>query len=266
MNSDTLCAELMEKLSASPYSQDLVISASYEKNAISSPPESLCAVFFPKETVVTLSPDGNGQACEKKVTNVAVRYYYPKFFSSFTVLSRIHEVSEFFLREYDGYMTKYAISPVSFQRDVSLSYIESVLTFSGETCPGLGDGGQVYFPFAEYFCRGHVDDAEKHLTQEEKAFVRQPYETLTYVGDGQSEKTVALPRRPDGLMIFCTGLPPFALDGDRVKIRYGVCFGGRASSGISLTGQTLGVKNLTGNGYEVALNETGRSYCVTMCN
>ncbi len=111
---------------------------------------------------------------------------------------------------------------------------------------------------------GHVNNADIHVTAEEKKFLKDFQQLYSYVGTGESTKTITLSEGFRCICIFASGKP--VMTSDKVYSAVGYA-GAGASLGLSLSASGTGFTVRQGadeSGVNLCLNENGVQYKAIM--
>lgn len=114
----------------------------------------------------------------------------------------------------------------------------------------------------------HVDDSEKHVTDDERGVWNSPYYVGFYYGDGSLQRTVSTgcPFDPSFGIIFAGGMPPSVTDfNNKIKYNYFGFLSKRAgTSCLTLSGKDI-IFSSSGaavvSGEYISLNNIGATYC-----
>ena len=116
----------------------------------------------------------------------------------------------------------------------------------------------------------HIENDEIHLSSTEKSFIKKPYSTMIYLGDGENSRSFTLTEPVSFAVVYAQG-KPFSVfsSADSVVKNYSAVAHKEigASAGFLLmsdgTGFTVKQTEAT-QGYSVNLNENGVQYKVIM--
>lgn len=113
----------------------------------------------------------------------------------------------------------------------------------------------------------HVENTEIHLTETEKARVGMPLATVSYVGNGEAQRTVLLPSTVLSVIVFCDSMPCAIFDNTGLCTRNYSGFsmyGAGTSAGFSFNSKSITVTQdeVPQNGVMNCLNESGKTYRV----
>ncbi len=109
---------------------------------------------------------------------------------------------------------------------------------------------------------GHIANNSIHLSTAEKALLDEPYISMMYSGNGESQRTIALDFHPKFVFIYKRGVP-FVTYSNGVNVINAASgsYGQGASVGISVTGTGVLVsESAASNGIRVSLNENLAQY------
>lgn len=109
---------------------------------------------------------------------------------------------------------------------------------------------------------GHIANTGVHLSAAEKALLDEPYITMMYAGNGESQRTIALDFHPKFVFIYKRGVPFVTYsNGVNVVNAASGSYGQGASAGISFTGTGVVVsESEASGGVRVSLNENLAQY------
>ena len=150
-------------------------------------------------------------------------------------------------------------------RDTDAFVLKSLVTFDAEFCPAETSEIQ-YRSFLPktFFCASHLDNEDIHVTPEDKErWNALPLSVGAYFGNGGT-RTVSLGKRPNGVIIFASGLPPvYSPDSVSSLNHTGFAAGAYSSPGLTLTSDGFSVTS-SGlpdyGGSRMCLNEAGTGY------
>lgn len=109
---------------------------------------------------------------------------------------------------------------------------------------------------------GHLANGNIHLSAAEKALLNEPYVSMMYAGNGESERTIELDFRPKFVFIYKRGVP-FVTYSNGVNVVNSAAgsYGQGASVGITVTNTGVVVCEGTAtNGIRASLNENLTHY------
>ena len=111
----------------------------------------------------------------------------------------------------------------------------------------------------------HTENETIHLTAEEKARVEMPVVNLSYIGDGNAQKTVTIPVAVNAVIVYCEGYPAAVYDSTNgcTKNYMAVSvYGGVPGAGIQFNRTSVTALQDTEhqNGFMNCLNEASRRY------
>lgn len=114
---------------------------------------------------------------------------------------------------------------------------------------------------------GHVENTDIHLTETEKARVNMPLVTVSYVGNGEAQRTVTLPSAVLSVIVFCDSMPCAIFDsaGQCTKNYAGFSmYGAGTSAGFGFNSKSVTVEqdSTPVEGVMNCLNESGKTYRV----
>lgn len=112
---------------------------------------------------------------------------------------------------------------------------------------------------------GHMENETIHLTESEKTKVKKPMVTVSYLGDGQAQRTVTLPAVVTTVVVFCDSIPCAVYDSAKgcTKNYFGISmYGAGSSSGVSFNSSAVTVvqDSSAASGFMNCLNESGKTY------
>ncbi|MBQ2944273.1 MAG: hypothetical protein IJD93_06265 [Ruminococcus sp.] len=113
----------------------------------------------------------------------------------------------------------------------------------------------------------HIENTEIHLSEAEKTRVRMPMVTVSFVGNGEARRTVALPSVVTTVIVFCDSMPCAVYDSTTLCTRNYAGFsmyGAGFSAGINFNSMSVTVSQdeEPENGFMNCLNESGKTYRV----
>lgn len=106
----------------------------------------------------------------------------------------------------------------------------------------------------------HAADTDLHCSPEDRARLNQLVSTGFYVGNGASERTLALSFSPSFALVFAHNAAPVSTANGAVCT--GFASQNYASAGVALSGASLTLSQAAGSGNvpAVSLNESGKAY------
>jgi hypothetical protein len=109
---------------------------------------------------------------------------------------------------------------------------------------------------------GHIANNSIHMNADEKAKLNEPFVSVMYAGNGESQRTIPLDFHPKFVFIYKRGVP-FVSDSNGVNVVNAACgsYAQGSSVGISVTstGVTV-VESMVSSGIKVSLNENLAQY------
>lgn len=113
----------------------------------------------------------------------------------------------------------------------------------------------------------HVENQTLHLTADEKTKVKRPMVTVSYLGDGEAQRTITLPAVVTTVIVFCESMPCAVYDADAgcTKSYFGASmYGAGSSAGVAFNGSTVTVQqdSQASGGFMNCLNEADKTYRV----
>lgn len=110
---------------------------------------------------------------------------------------------------------------------------------------------------------GHLANGNVHVTAAEKSKLSEPFVTIMYAGNGESQRTIALDFQPKTVIVYKRNVPFVSYSGG-VNVVNAACgvYSQGASAGISITSSGVVVnENATAtDGVRVSLNENYAQY------
>ena len=218
--------------------------------------------FSTNETAVGFFEDENEETCKKTDVTIAVDFYFSPRRKAKEIYSLCESVMDYLMVEYAGKMTDYSAGELKIDDNLRLVRLPCRMSFTFEQCPAYASGGATILPFADFLCKTHVNDGTAHLSAADKAYLSEPVAVGTYVGNGESSKTVSLGFRPKALFIFQSGSSMVALENGSVVSLFGAAAGSRAGKGVSLSenGFSVSSENSSAYGVQTKLNSLAQTY------
>lgn len=156
---------------------------------------------------------------------------------------------------------------VTSDRNTESLVMNADLHIAAEFCPA-DETGLNFQSFASktFFCKSHMDDSLIHVSEADRNRWETPCVTGTYIGSGNSSRTISLGFHPKFVITFALGYSPVGIDFEKSS---GTAYFGysvtdtHGSNGVEST--TNGFKVYNGNTYKVdnvtpMLNSTGCTY------
>lgn len=111
---------------------------------------------------------------------------------------------------------------------------------------------------------GHIADGGIHLTKEEKQRISAPYKTGSYIGTGESEKTLTLSAKPKAVLVFASNKPLVWLDSaGKLNAGSGASIDTYHTPGVQISGSGFKVSNAEATAqqdWNTSLNKIGVTY------
>lgn len=110
---------------------------------------------------------------------------------------------------------------------------------------------------------GHLANGNVHVTAAEKAKLSEPFVTMMYAGDGESQRTITLDFQPKTVFVYRRNVPFVTYD-NSVNVVNAACgvYGQGASKGVTVTssGVVVNEEATATDGVRVSLNENYAQY------
>lgn len=111
----------------------------------------------------------------------------------------------------------------------------------------------------------HTENEDIHLTADEKARVGMPMVNLSYIGDGNAQKTITIPVAVNAVIVYCEGNPCAVYDstaGCTKNYMAVSMYGAAPSAGLQFnrTSVTVSQDTQAQSGFMNCLNETSKRY------
>lgn len=104
---------------------------------------------------------------------------------------------------------------------------------------------------------GHIANESIHMSAAEKALLNEPFVSIMYAGDGESQRTIELDFHPKFVFIYKRNVP-FVTYSNGVNVVNAAAgsYGHGSSVGVTVTGTGVSVsESAASNGIRVSLNE-----------
>lgn len=202
--------------------------------------------FSTNENSVSFFENENKDCCRKTRVEIRADFICPTVMSISQTYTLAETVLDDLTIEYAGKMDTYKIGKADVDSDLKALRLPCVITFVFEQCPAYNPEGSSIKPFADFYCKTHVDDSIIHLTDEEKKYINAPFVVGTYGGTGEENQFIDLFFRPKFVVVFATGSAGIGKDGDTFNCYFAFALRGKATKGIQITE----------NGFKVTQSET----------
>lgn len=134
-------------------------------------------------------------------------------------------------------------------RDTDAFVLSAWATVNASLCPASGTS--LDFPSfinKELLCGSHISNEQIHLSPEQQTFLETPFVNGSYLGTGDSSRSVSLGFEPSVVIVIARGLPLMYVNHAAGK--------NYAFSGVALRdGASLGIE-VTGRGFKVSSSES----------
>lgn len=162
-------------------------------------------------------------------------------------------------------VTRAGCENVRADRDAEAFTLKAVADIEADFCPAeTSDVQYEAFLPKTFFCFSHINDADIHVTAQDKARWNEQTAVGTYFGTGSGTRTVNLGFRPKYALIFASGLPPLYSSGGVIGCYCGLGMSPYSSPGVTLTDTGFSVTNENNpnfGGTSINLNDAGVIYC-----
>jgi hypothetical protein len=155
-------------------------------------------------------------------------------------------------------LTQSGSGRVEAKRDADAYVLQAYANLTADFCPAETTGLDLpsFLP-KDLLCGTHISDTQIHLTAQEKAWLSTNSYAGTYLGNGLSTQTVALPTLPKAVQVFAKDVPPFATDSTtgvvNIYMGFATIYGATAGLALVPAGFTLSSA--------AKLNAAGTEYC-----
>lgn len=107
----------------------------------------------------------------------------------------------------------------------------------------------------------HIGDMVSHLNSDEHEKFSKRIVFTEYFGNNAPSKDFTFSIKPIFAIAFAIGRPLCEYSGEKVTTYFGIASNNSGSSGISISGNTVTIKN-TEDASPVSLNKVGITYCI----
>lgn len=265
MDTNEIITKICQKINTS---EELPVEATagvaYDAVCDPIPIDRYYVVLNGHESESQLFENRNYECCQRKQIVIKMNCYAPLNENNARINALALKISDILLGYFDGKMTGFRIGSISVEDSLKVFCLPCKLFFTYEQCPASVSGDSVLRPFADFMCKTHVNDNVSHLTEDEKAYLSQPFVVGSYDGwgDGNSQ-LVNLGFYPKFVFVFAPATALLSMSTDKPITYCGVAGRGLISKGISL--QSVGFKvaqteTYSSYGVYPKLNELGRTY------
>ena len=193
MQTNELITELIAKINSySVEGESFEAVFAYDGRVSPVPIDKTYIAFSTNGTSVSFFDDENAETCKRTCVTIGVDFYSSPQRRARDIYALLENVMDRLMVEYAGRMTDYRAGELKIDDKLRLIRLPCSMSFSFEQCPAFAAGGDVILPFADFFCRTHVEDENVHLSPAEKSFVSSPYVTGTFSGSGEQSKSIVL--------------------------------------------------------------------------
>ena len=239
---------------------------SFDDRAVPAPLTKFYFAFLIGQDKVNLENIDTLECCQRTRITVSMNCYAPPGESALGVCAYAERVLDRVNAEYAGLMSGYEIGTAVIDDYLKALKIPCKLSFCYEQCPAFNISGTIIRPFADFFCKTHVNDSSVHLSPADRARIAAPYVCGSYTGIGAyNPTTIYLGFRPSFVYIFPRNGAAVRLNGTyNTLMNYSDCaVSGLSNDFISITstGFSVSAADTVPYGSAVrALNETGVEY------
>ena len=214
--------------------------------------------FFTENSQGELVPD---EYCRLAKVRIRVSVYVPYSAGGTACHEAFTKIVDCLNFKSDFNISESGCESIEADHDTDAFVLKSWIDIEAQFCPAEScDVQYAAFMPKTLFCRSHMDDADIHVTPQEKQYWGNQFEVGYYSGTDQSSRTIQLGYQPKLVLVFPSVYPPLYNPSNNSSTIHCLCgMAGRllSSSGIELTS----------NGFRLTqTSETGVGNTITKLN
>lgn len=199
------------------------------------PISDVYVTFCANKNEVSFFEDESEECCRRTKVAIKVSFFAPPNKPVQEIYSVAETLMDYLIVKYEGKMKSYEIGEISIDKDLKAFKLPCTMDFIYEKCPAYAQDGTALRPFADFFCKTHVNDETKHVSQEEKDYLLEPFVTGTYVGNGDPEHEIFLGFRPKFVTLFGSGTAALGIEEDKRVAYFGFALRNKSTKGVAIT-------------------------------
>ena len=176
----------------------------FNREALNNPMDRHYLAFIPDSIKTTYFEDENSNTCKKTELTLRMMVYSPINRPSKQIFFVTESVTEHLSEAFIGELQDYSIGSLSYDESVNAFALPVLFRFVFNECP-LGSGDEpvnTVIPDS-FFCKGHINNSDVHLTEADRSYLSEPFVIGTYTGNGSSSGLdVNLGFRPRFVLVY----------------------------------------------------------------
>ncbi len=184
----------------------------YESSTLPIPIKTTFFSLVPQEYKLTYFEDDNKELCQKCSITIRLNCFAPMRRKSVATHALVEAVLDFITDSFPEEIKGFIIGDTEYDDVVKAYRITSELYFEYEACAAEGSSSDAVTVPKNFFCKSHVIDSTVHITQQEHAYINEPFVTGSYVGTGMGELSVIIDFKPRALIVFRNSYHPTEYD------------------------------------------------------
>lgn len=149
-------------------------------------------------------------------------------------------------------------------RDTDAFVMKALIKVEAQFCPAESTGmNYTSFQPKTFFCASHINNPDLHITQAEREKIAVPFETGSYFGSGEANRTIPLDFEPKAVIVGAHGMPPILSENGIQECYLASATAGYGTIGLSLTSSGFRVRSsdtVAVGTHCSRLNKVGLSY------
>lgn len=264
MQTNEIVRDLIEKINSQEGAGTRFLAVyAHEYKVRDLPIDKAYIAFLTDENKIGFFENNAKECCKRTTVSVRCDFIFPKNGQ----ISQCYALAEGLLDalsvSYAGKLSEYKISKAVADNDLKSFRLPCVMKLVYEQCPAQTGEGAVIKPFADFFCKSHVNDKTSHLTSEEKQYINSPFVVGHYGGTGEQRLELELGFRPKLLFVFASGSSGIGKSADDLTAYFGFAASNRATKGLEITQNGFAVEigdDIVSKGVYSSLNYFGITY------
>ncbi len=235
----------------------------FNRDALNNPMDRHYISFLPDSTKTTYFEDEAAGTCKRTEFLLRMTVYSPVNRQSEQIYFVTENVVDYLAEAYIGELQDYSIGNLSYDESVNAYTLPVLFRFVYNECP-LGSDELVSEKIPDsFFCKCHVNNADLHLSEADRAYLNEPYVIGTYTGDGSSSGLdINLGFRPKAVIIYRNSyhISSYSTSDGVSNCYMGMAIGTSYTRGPLILDNGFRVKTVVTSSATTHLNDEGGAY------
>lgn len=236
MQTNEIVRDLIEKINACEGAGEKFLAVyAHEYKPEKLPIDKIYIAFETSQNTIGFFEDDSKECCKRTKVTVKSDFISPPNKEISACYCLAEDLMDILTMQYAGKLSSYTIGKAAADNDLKAFRIPCLVELVYEQCPAYNDEGTAIKPFADFFCKTHVNDSVIHLTSDEKEYINAPFVTGMYGGNGEERQEFELGFRPKFVLVFGSGSSGIGITDGVYTAYFGFALRNRATKGIEIT-------------------------------